>query len=709
MTSTSSSSSSSTTSLATTLSPLSPLITYTPCISCDWTVGWKQGWNNSAAWDGVSQRWAEAWAVGTDIGVELEFEGTSLSFLTEPTSAYQLTLSINSTEVKSISDMSATSSVNITDLPFGTHSFSGVFRSIDDSRASSQADVARLLGITIGWDNLTSTTTEPSVLDDSAWETNKIELSSDWNLMSASNLDGNIVNETQAETIRSMISSFYNQSISWTSSNGSYLEFTFTGNYLNVMTAIQPSLAQFVPSIDGVAYPTVNLSKNMAPADMDSSTTFKQIGWRKAGLGSGDHTFRMTNMQEGGLMMVDYWEYGSAAQAAISGTTTSSSSPSSVATSSNTSSSTTSNYSESSLTGIWVAVAIAIVAGICLILLIIFKAIQRRRRQQDPTLGMTSGGSTSYPNFFSSPATTMNSRAFGLSARQPFSSSPGPDRQAQFQPHTRSKPRPFSRLINPSDLSVDSGPSTPTAPLWPKQDDPSSPYPPYDQPDTPSLTKQTDAAGTTRTSIGGRDRQNEEVLGMIAGQSPAMASVVTFTPQGTTRQVENAPIGLSAEIGDMSSLGVPTRDDGSSSRSGRPRSDTAYSQSMYSVDGSLRSEPGYIERNQMDDKLGRLAQSHGVQINDYDPRNSYFQDADESEDADEYDGDGDDVGDGDGDNGVGGRRRRRRTEESLSIGVSSMMMSSPAGETIEMKSGIHRRYPSIPSQKPDSKQTGNYF
>lgn len=62
-------------SSVTTLSPLSPVLTYTPCITCDWAQGWIQGWNNTDRWDGSSVRYAEGWAVGQDLGVEWDFTG----------------------------------------------------------------------------------------------------------------------------------------------------------------------------------------------------------------------------------------------------------------------------------------------------------------------------------------------------------------------------------------------------------------------------------------------------------------------------------------------------------------------------------------------------------------------------------------------------------------------------------------------------------
>jgi hypothetical protein len=63
-------------SLTTHLSPLSPLLAFTP-VSADWTVGWNAGWDNIDAWDGQSTRWTQAWAVSHDLNVEASVEGGS--------------------------------------------------------------------------------------------------------------------------------------------------------------------------------------------------------------------------------------------------------------------------------------------------------------------------------------------------------------------------------------------------------------------------------------------------------------------------------------------------------------------------------------------------------------------------------------------------------------------------------------------------------
>lgn len=78
--------------------------------------------------------------------------GTGVSFLLQPTSFYNLTLSVNGTVLSSVPDLSTSTSANLTSLPFGTHSVQAIFHSKDTTREPSQEGVARLTGIEVHWE-----------------------------------------------------------------------------------------------------------------------------------------------------------------------------------------------------------------------------------------------------------------------------------------------------------------------------------------------------------------------------------------------------------------------------------------------------------------------------------------------------------------------------------------------------------------------------
>lgn len=67
--------------LTTLVSTLSPLLNFSPCIngpSCGWAGGgWQQVWANEGAWTGLSQRYAEGWAVNSPLAVKAELQGAS--------------------------------------------------------------------------------------------------------------------------------------------------------------------------------------------------------------------------------------------------------------------------------------------------------------------------------------------------------------------------------------------------------------------------------------------------------------------------------------------------------------------------------------------------------------------------------------------------------------------------------------------------------
>ena len=92
------------------------------------------------------------------------------------------------------------------------------------------------------------------------------------------------------------------------------------GNYLTLLTPLHHSLGTFLPILDSVAYPQVNLTKNLPDPALDSTFTYGQVAWHIAGLSEGDHVFEMQNVGgeaegNGGVMMVDDWLSGTVSQA----------------------------------------------------------------------------------------------------------------------------------------------------------------------------------------------------------------------------------------------------------------------------------------------------------------------------------------------------------------------------------------------------------
>lgn len=69
-----------------------------------------------------------------------------------PTSAYNLTLSINGTVRRTLPDLGTSHLVNVTDLPSGTHSFKAAFNSIDITRVSNPDQRVRFYGLELGWE-----------------------------------------------------------------------------------------------------------------------------------------------------------------------------------------------------------------------------------------------------------------------------------------------------------------------------------------------------------------------------------------------------------------------------------------------------------------------------------------------------------------------------------------------------------------------------
>jgi hypothetical protein len=123
----------------------------------------------------------------------------------------------------------------------------------------------------------------------------------------------NVSDTAEAAVLTPLLPSFFNSSVSWTSDNGSSVTTTFTGNYLAVQLPLYPAVGSFIPTLDSVAYPAVNLSKNLPDPSRDSSLTYGEVGWHIAGLADGEHTFTMTNVGSG-VMMVDGWVSGSVSQ-----------------------------------------------------------------------------------------------------------------------------------------------------------------------------------------------------------------------------------------------------------------------------------------------------------------------------------------------------------------------------------------------------------
>lgn len=76
-------------------------------------------------------------------------------------------------------------------------------------------------------------------------------------------------------------------------------------------------VGSFVPSIDGVAYPTVDAAKNVG---LDDDITGGQVVWSVSGLGEGSHEVSLRNEGRGGegVMMVDYVQWATVEKMCVS-------------------------------------------------------------------------------------------------------------------------------------------------------------------------------------------------------------------------------------------------------------------------------------------------------------------------------------------------------------------------------------------------------
>ena len=68
------------------------------------------------------------------------------------------------------------------------------------------------------------------------------------------------------------------------------------GTFITLLTPLLPSLGTFTPILVGVALPDVNLAKNLPNQTLDASLIYNQVGWHRAGLADGPHTFEMRNV-----------------------------------------------------------------------------------------------------------------------------------------------------------------------------------------------------------------------------------------------------------------------------------------------------------------------------------------------------------------------------------------------------------------------------
>lgn len=72
--------------------------------------------------------------------------------LLAPTSAYSVSISINDTEKRTVTDLSGSTTVNLTDLTLGTHHVKAAFKSIDKNRQISRDQRIRVMGVKLGWE-----------------------------------------------------------------------------------------------------------------------------------------------------------------------------------------------------------------------------------------------------------------------------------------------------------------------------------------------------------------------------------------------------------------------------------------------------------------------------------------------------------------------------------------------------------------------------
>ncbi|OXG82371.1 hypothetical protein C348_03050 [Cryptococcus neoformans Gb118] len=87
-------------------------------------------------------------------------------------------------------------------------------------------------------------------VDDSQWSTPALSLSPGWNMLRVNGSD-EYINQTQVDSMRPLLGNFWNNSISWTTTSGSWTSIYFNGTSISAFGLAGPEQGRFSAILDG--------------------------------------------------------------------------------------------------------------------------------------------------------------------------------------------------------------------------------------------------------------------------------------------------------------------------------------------------------------------------------------------------------------------------------------------------------------------------
>ncbi|AAW42873.2 hypothetical protein CNBD3170 [Cryptococcus deneoformans B-3501A] len=89
-------------------------------------------------------------------------------------------------------------------------------------------------------------------VDDSQWSTPALSLSPGWNMLRVNGSD-EYINQTEVDSMRPLLEIFWNNSISWTTTLGSWTSIYFNGTSISAFGLAGPNQGKFTAVLDGEA------------------------------------------------------------------------------------------------------------------------------------------------------------------------------------------------------------------------------------------------------------------------------------------------------------------------------------------------------------------------------------------------------------------------------------------------------------------------
>ncbi|EIW73563.1 hypothetical protein TREMEDRAFT_20069, partial [Tremella mesenterica DSM 1558] len=92
-------------------------------------------------------------------------------------------------------------------------------------------------------------------IDDSQWSTPALSLSTGWNMLRNGGAN-EYINATQVAVMQPLLGNFWNQSVSWTTTQGSEVTMDFVGTDFYAYGPTGPSYGRFSVSLDNITLGT---------------------------------------------------------------------------------------------------------------------------------------------------------------------------------------------------------------------------------------------------------------------------------------------------------------------------------------------------------------------------------------------------------------------------------------------------------------------